>query len=100
MAASYIVREKGELFYPHRSVFAGEILNIELTIRKITARDICNRSGMIEAKFSRHLNGITRFTPEFALIIEKELDIPADYWLTVQMNYDLYVARNKERLEK
>jgi addiction module HigA family antidote len=47
-----------------------------------------------DARLSLLLNG-RRITPDMALRIGRFLDTPADYWLQLQMDYDLFQARER-----
>jgi plasmid maintenance system antidote protein VapI len=43
------------------------------------------------------LHGRRHVSAAIALRLEKLLDIPAEYWLRVQVYYDLFMERNKEK---
>ena len=47
---------------------------------------------------SQMLHGKRHVTAAIALKLEKLLGIPAEYWMRVQVYYDLFVERNKQSL--
>jgi HTH-type transcriptional regulator/antitoxin HigA len=46
--------------------------------------------------FSELLHGKRHVSAATALKLEKLLNIPAEYWLRVQVYYDLFIERHKE----
>jgi len=94
MTNSWILQNNSELSYPPHTVHAGNALKIELTFRNMQNKVLSQKMGITEMKLSRHVTNSTKLTTKFALMLEKALKVPAEYWLTVQMNYELQAARN------
>lgn len=51
--------------------------------------------GCTHAKINEIVNGKRGITPEFALVLERELGTTAEMWVRMQADYDLHVARQK-----
>lgn len=51
--------------------------------------------GVSNARLSMLLNGRFRITPETALRLAHVTNSPAQYWLQLQMDYDLFHARKR-----
>jgi len=47
---------------------------------------------------NKFINGNRPVKADFALLLEKSLEIDADYWLNLQARYNLYRARNNAKL--
>ena len=47
--------------------------------------------------FSELLHGKRHVSAAMALKLEKLLDIPAEYWMRVQVYHDLFVERHKQK---
>ena len=48
--------------------------------------------------FSELLHGKRHVSAAMALKLEKLLDIPAEYWMRVQVYHDLFVERHKQKV--
>lgn len=53
--------------------------------------------GMKLSHFSELLHGKRHVSAATAIKLEKLLEIPAEYWMRVQVYYDLFVERQRER---
>jgi HTH-type transcriptional regulator/antitoxin HigA len=79
----------GDLFHP------SEILKDEMEARGMRQVDLINQSGYNKGFISLLLKGERNITSSFALILEKVFNIPAEFWIRLQKNYEL----NKELIE-
>jgi addiction module HigA family antidote len=63
---------------------------------------IARALGVSDARLSMLLNGRFRITAETALRLAHVTNTPAQYWLQLQMDYDLFQARKRlgPQLEK
>lgn len=87
------VRKMGDEFI----VPTGKIIKEYLNEYGISQKDLSKKTGLSEKHISHILNGDSRLTEEVALKLEKILpNIPASYWLNLEMKYQEYVARQKE----
>lgn len=81
-------------------VAPGEIIKEYLASRELTQKEASMRIGVSERHFSKMLNGKTRLTEEMALKLEKLMpDISAGFWLTYEVKYQEYLAREREEHE-
>lgn len=78
-------------------VAPGEVLKEYLDARGYTQKEVSSCLGVSERCLSKVLNGKTRLTEEMALKLEKLMpDVPASYWLSYEIKYQEYLAREKE----
>lgn len=75
----------------------GEIVKDYLNYYGYTQKETCKRLDISEKHLSNVLNGNSRLTEELALKLEKLMPISANYWLTLEMNYREYLAREEEK---
>lgn len=73
----------------------GKVLADELAARKITKGAFAIKAGMYPSQLTDILKGRRNITAYIALKLEMELQTPAEFWLGLQMDYDLQVERNK-----
>ena len=68
----------------------------ELEARDIKKTVFAEYLGMKPGHFSELLHGKRNVSAATALKLEQLLKIPAEYWMRVQVYYDLFVERNKQ----
>ena len=74
----------------------GKILKEYMDSRNISQKDLANITESSQRHISQVVNGKARISEEFALKLEKVFeDVKAEYWLNLEMNYQLYLLRNK-----
>lgn len=95
MAYDKILDKNGNEIHLDVELHPGEILADELTARQITKSALAVKIGMYPSHLGEIVNGKRNITAYVALKLEKELGIAAEFWLGLQMDYDLYVERNK-----
>lgn len=77
----------------------GEILLEEFLAPAATTQIVfAKRLGISLQRLNGIINGKRAVTAETALLLSRELNTSAEFWLGLQMNVDLWDAR--ERLEK
>jgi len=76
----------------------GERLRIELKDRGIKQKDFAKKIEIPYTMLNKFINGNRPVKADFALLLEKSLEIDADYWLNLQARYNLYRARNNTKL--
>ncbi|MDP2337860.1 MAG: addiction module antidote protein, HigA family [Bacteroidota bacterium] len=79
----------GDVFHP------SEIIKDEMEARGMRQVDLINQSGYNKGFISLLLKGERNITTAVALVLEKVFDIPAEFWIRLQKNYEL----NKELIE-
>ena len=95
MAEYKVVNSKGEEIFTDVSLHPGEVLDMELQAREIKKASFALQLGVKPGHLSEILHGKRHVSAAIALRLEKLLDIPAEYWMRVQVYYDLFVERNK-----
>jgi len=73
----------------------GEILREAVSANGWTVTEFAKQLGVARNTASRMLNGHSAVTPAIALALERIGWSEADYWLRMQLNYDLAAARRK-----
>jgi addiction module HigA family antidote len=87
---------KGKKIHPGIALHPGEILMDELEARGIRKTVFAEQLNMKAGHFSELLHAKRNVSAVTALKLEKLLDIPAEYWMRVQVYYDLFMERNKQ----
>lgn len=70
----------------------GEVLVNELDGRGEEVTAFAIKIGMFPSDFIDLLNGRQPVTEDIAAILERELNIPASFWLSLQRDYDAQIA--------
>ena len=78
-----------EAFHP------GEFLLEEIEERGLIKKDAAKELNILPHHLSEIFAGKRNISARLALKLEKLLNISANYWLGMQMEYDLYVARHE-----
>jgi HTH-type transcriptional regulator/antitoxin HigA len=97
MSRYKVVSSKGKEIFTYVSLHPGEVLMDELEAREIKKTVFVEKLGMKASHFSELLHGKRHVGAATALKLEKLLGISAEYWLRVQVYYDLFIERNKEK---
>jgi len=82
---------------PFIATHPGEVLADELKARKIKQSDFAKNTGIALTIINEIIKGKRSITADIALILEKVLEIEAQYWLNLQSNYELDKARIKQK---
>ena len=81
---------------PFEPTHPGELLKEEIECRGVSQKELSRRTGIPYTALNEVLNGKRAITTEYALLIEAALGIESDFWLRLQMDYDIQIAkRNK-----
>lgn len=75
----------------------GEVLLDELEAREIKKTAFAALLSIKPGHLSELLHGKRHVSAATALKLEKLLNIPAEYWMRLQIHYDLFVERNKQK---
>ena len=76
----------GDVFHP------SEIIKDELEARGMRQVDLINQTGYNKGFISLLLKGDRNITSSFALVLEKVFEIPAEFWIRLQKNYEMNKA--------
>jgi len=79
----------------HNPAHPGEVLRE--FIGEVTVTEAASRLGVTRAALSRILNGTNGISADMALRLEKALGASAESWVTMQAQYDLWVASKRKR---
>jgi addiction module HigA family antidote len=76
----------------------GEFLQEEIEERGLIKKDVAHALGILPHHLSEIFAGKRNISARVAIRLEKLLEIRAAYWLSLQMRYDLYIAKQEEAL--
>ncbi|HKL34295.1 MAG TPA: HigA family addiction module antitoxin [Tangfeifania sp.] len=79
----------GDAFHP------AEIIKEEMEAQNVKQTDLVQASGYNKSFISLFLKGKRSITLNLALALEKVLDIPAEFWVRLQKQYEM----NKSLIE-
>lgn len=99
MATYKVIDKNGKKISTDVLLHPGEVLADELSAREITQKDFAQKIKLQPPHLNDLLKGKRHISARIALKIERELGIDAAYWLRLQMNYDLEVAKRELELE-
>lgn len=75
----------------------GEMLLREfLEPKNLSQTDFAQRLGISFVRLNELINGRRGMTPDTALRLEKVLGMPADFWLGLQLDLDLWNAQRSD----
>lgn len=81
---------------PFEPTHPGELLKEEIECRGISQKELSRQTGIPYTALNEVLNCKRAITTEYALLIEAALGIESDFWLRMQMNYNLQIARHNK----
>lgn len=86
----------GDIFHP------GEHLKDEIDARGISQQELANETGLSKSEISLIVHGHRNITPPIALKMELALGVSAEFWMNLQIKYeiDLLKRKYKESLAK
>jgi antitoxin HigA-1 len=83
---------------PGIAMHPGRVLaEIYMRDYNMSQTDLAIKIGCAHRKINEIVNGKRSITPEFALELEKVFKAPADMWVRIQAEYDLWVVRKKRQ---
>ncbi len=95
MRQSKILSKAGRPIEINVLLHPGEVLADELIARNEVKSSFAIRIGMYPSHFSDLLKGKRNVSASIAIRLEQELGTPAEFWLGLQMDYDLLNERQK-----
>lgn len=76
----------------------GEIIReLHLKPLGITVTKAAQAIGVSRKAMSDLVNGHAGISPEMAVRLSLAFNTTSDFWLTLQMNYDLWMAKKREK---
>ena len=88
---------KGKEIHADIALHPGDILMDELEARNITKTVFADQLGIKPGHLSELLHAKRHISAATALKLEKLLGISAEYWMRVQIYYDLFIERSKQQ---
>lgn len=82
---------------PIEATHPGEMIKDELIERGMTQKQLAAETGIKPSVLSETINGKRSISLNMAVALEKAFDIPADFWMNLQTNYDLDSANIADR---
>ena len=83
-----------EAFHP------GEFLLEEVEERNVLKKDVAKALNILPHHLSEIFAGKRNISAKLAVRLEKFLGISSHYWLGLQMEYDLFIAKQEETLSE
>lgn len=79
-----------------KAFHVGEYLREEIEERGLVKKSVAEKIGVLPTHLSEILNGKRNISVKMAVRLEEVLDgIPADYWLSLQMQYDIQQTKQE-----
>ena len=75
----------------------GEVLAEEIEARQMTQRELAARLGRPTQAINEIIKAKKAITPDTAIGLEKALGIYAQFWVNLESDYRMTLARNRER---
>ena len=82
------------------TIHPGIVLKQELNARGISNKEFASTLSMPAPVLSDLINGKRSITPDIAILLEATLGRDAAYWLSLQSNRDIEVAKKKEEFKR
>ncbi|MBC7383864.1 MAG: HigA family addiction module antidote protein [Bacteroidia bacterium] len=79
----------GDLFHP------GEHLKEEIAARDMSQQELADKLHVSKSEISLIINGRRNITPIIAVKLEKSLGINAEFWMNIQIKYDIDLVKKK-----
>ena len=95
MIPNKVVDKNGEEIKTNVALHPGSIIEMELNARAILRRDFAAAVNILPGHVSVLLKGKRNVDATMAIKLEQLLKIRAEYWLYIQMIYDLKIARHR-----
>ncbi len=82
-------------YQPDYAIHPGETLREKLEELQMSPKEFSVRTGKPIKTVSKILNSKSAITSEMAVQFEKVLNIPANFWIKKQANYNEFIAKEK-----
>lgn len=83
-------------YFPDYAVTPGEVLSHELELRGMTQQELAKRTGLTPKHIVSIVKAKSAITPSTAIMLERALGMPAEYWLNLESLYQEALARIDE----
>ena len=99
MSIYKVIDKSGTKIVTDITLHPGEVLHDEIVARSIKQKDLAKKIKILAPHLNDLLKGKRHISARIALKLEVELGIEADYWLRLQMAYDLAIARKEMQMK-
>lgn len=96
IATNNIIGRKGKPIFSKVAIHPGETLKDEIEARGLKKTDFAGALGILPNHLSELFKGKRNINAQLAIKLENVLGIEAEFWLRLQMRYELTVVRNSE----
>jgi antitoxin HigA-1 len=91
---------KGKVIEPIDVFHPGEVIAMEIEARNLKKMDVAKSLQITPGNLSELLKGKRNVTAITSLKLEKYFNIDAEFWLHLQMDYDLLQIRKEKKKVK
>ena len=95
MGTYKVIGKNGKEIHTDVLLHPGEVLAEELEARSFMQKDFAALVNMRPPHFNELLKGKRHMSAMLALKLEDQLGIEADFWMRLQIDYDLKLARRQ-----
>jgi antitoxin HigA-1 len=95
MADYKVIDKNGNRINTDVLLHPGEIIADELEARLVSQKDFAKSIQLLPPHLNNLIKGKCNISAKIAIKLETQLGIDADYWLRVQMKYDLALRRKQ-----
>jgi addiction module HigA family antidote len=95
MGTYKIIGKNGKEIEDETILHPGEVLGEELEAREIFQKDFAELVDMRPPHLNELIKGKRHISAMLALKLEKQLGVSAAFWLRLQVDYDLKIARKQ-----
>jgi HTH-type transcriptional regulator/antitoxin HigA len=92
-----VLNSKRKIISTDVGLHPGEVIAMELLARDIKKIDFAAELGIRPGHLSELLQGKRNISAALAIRIENLLGIDAEYWMRLQVYFDLFIERNKKK---
>lgn len=82
---------------PFETFHPGEFIKDEIEARKINPKNFAKQLPLSPSGLNQLLSGKINITPEIAIKLENALGIKAEFWMKLQVQYEIDTIRIKYR---
>ncbi len=93
MGTYKVINKKGTELEPDILLHPGEVLAEELAAREILQKEFAELVNMRPPHFNELLKGKRHVSAVLALKLERQLGIEAGFWMRLQIDYDIKIAK-------
>lgn len=90
-----VIGKSGAILKTDELLHPGELLNMEIEARGLKKTVVAGLLQMHPSQLSELLHGKRHVSAALALKLEQLFGINAEYWMRLQVAYDIFVERQK-----